>query len=87
VVLPWSTWAIMATLRRFMLFSFCIRQWLERDLAGKTGTHFSGSHSKTWNTSAPFFRSSRNPCGSTYANFGDKGALATLYISSAAYSI
>src|SRR5665647_3133235 len=45
VVLPWSTWAMMATLRRF------IAVLLARTMAGarshrKTGTHFSGSRSK-----------------------------------------
>src|SRR5580698_5216218 len=49
VVLPWSTWAMMATLRRF------IAVLLARTMAGarshrKTGTHFSGSRSKTWNS-------------------------------------
>src|SRR5258708_36439427 len=32
---------------------------------------------KTWSSSAPFPKFA-NPCGSTYANFGNKGALATL---------
>src|SRR5258706_14736544 len=39
VVLPWSTWAMMATLRRFMALLLVV-QWLERDLAGKPGPTF-----------------------------------------------
>src|SRR3954471_9578295 len=37
VVLPWSTWAMMATLRRFLALLLVVR-W--RDLAGKPGPTF-----------------------------------------------
>src|ERR1700730_12891264 len=39
VVLPWSTWAMMAMLRRFIALLLA-RTMLERDLAGKPGPTF-----------------------------------------------
>src|SRR5258708_6679603 len=66
----------MATLRSFIALLLIGQGWEARSRR-KTGTRFSGSHSKTWSSSAPFPKFA-NPCGSTYANFGNKGALATL---------
>jgi hypothetical protein len=39
VVLPWSTWAMMATLRRFMALLLVVQR-LTRDLTGKPGPTF-----------------------------------------------
>jgi hypothetical protein len=45
--LPWSTWAMMATLRRFIFVSSASDNKRARSRR-KTGTDFSGSRLKPW---------------------------------------
>src|ERR1700732_3465662 len=75
---------MMATLRRFMLFLLQHSGWSA--ISRENRDPLFRITLKTWNTSAPFPKVA-NHGGSTYANFGSRGALATLFISGADFDL